>query len=635
MSLPYYPWIGVIAGLAGSVAINTGNNLQSLGMQQLELEMIEEAHLAGKTEMPTAAEINPNQSKTWVMGTGIFITGSLLNFASYSLAPQSLLASLESVQFVTNVLFGKFMLGKEITDRMYLGTGLTVSGTVLAILFSSKQAATLNGVHDLIMLWANPAWIAYICFISALAIVLQILYQRYEMAAANGQPYPNSDNLMAVFYSTYSALFGSTSVVFAKLLAEFVSLMSEGKPVFDSWFFYVTFLAWLGFMAYWLVRLNNALALYDPLFIIPLLQANFIFFAIISGGIYFQEFNYMTGSMWAGFVSGIVVIFTGLYFLAPEKEEGDEDELLMGGETRQLPAKSTFELGEIYANQTNEEDEEEGKTNPVRRRSSYLPQDEDIDALVKGMYKNVRTAFEDAQTGKAHQLATKFFMGGTAHMNHHSNKMQIIKRRKEKELMALMGGKTAMTPAQVNKVKELMGQIKLVDQTIDLSTHLDTIVQPDGTLAPDDAASMKESILSFRENNKMRDSFMERRSTRMSLFRPSSATAGGGDAPRRSSTFFNMFNASSKNKDRSEGDMSDITMGSTSRRNTTDEDLDTNPNHRVTFNDDDTVSSSESMANNPRSMSRGSTDSDLGLINNAKLPEPTHAKKTAVEMTAI
>jgi len=29
------------------------------------------------------------------------------------------------------------------------------------------------------------------------------------------------------------------------------------------------------------VRLNNALALYDPLFIIPLLQANFIFFAII------------------------------------------------------------------------------------------------------------------------------------------------------------------------------------------------------------------------------------------------------------------------------------------------------------------------------------------------------------------
>jgi hypothetical protein len=41
-------------------------------------------------------------------------------------------------------------------------------------------------------------------------------------------------------------------------------------------------------MLYWLKRLNDALALYDPLFIIPLLQANFIFFAIISGGIFYQ-----------------------------------------------------------------------------------------------------------------------------------------------------------------------------------------------------------------------------------------------------------------------------------------------------------------------------------------------------------
>ena len=78
---------------------------------------------------------------------------------------------------------------------------------------------------------------------------------------------------MAILYSTYSALFGSTSVVFAKLIAEFLLLLGDGIPIFSHWYFYVNLVAWIVLMSYWLARLNNALALYDPLFIIPMLQA--------------------------------------------------------------------------------------------------------------------------------------------------------------------------------------------------------------------------------------------------------------------------------------------------------------------------------------------------------------------------
>jgi hypothetical protein len=42
-------------------------------------------------------------------------------------------------------------------------------------------------------------------------------------------------------------------------------------------------LGWLFFGGVWLYRMNEALSLYDPLFIIPLLQVNFIIFAIVSG----------------------------------------------------------------------------------------------------------------------------------------------------------------------------------------------------------------------------------------------------------------------------------------------------------------------------------------------------------------
>ena len=81
----------------------------------------------------------------------------------------------------------------------------------------------------------------------------------------------------------------------------------EGSNSFTHWFTYFVIAAWLATAGTWLFRLNEALGKYNPLFIIPLLQANFIFFAIVSGGLYFQEFMLFTPSMWGGFTVGISV----------------------------------------------------------------------------------------------------------------------------------------------------------------------------------------------------------------------------------------------------------------------------------------------------------------------------------------
>ena len=42
------------------------------------------------------------------------------------------------------------------------------------------------------------------------------------------------------------------------------------------------------FMIPWLTRLNDSLILFDPIMIVPLVQSNFIVWAIIGGGIFFQ-----------------------------------------------------------------------------------------------------------------------------------------------------------------------------------------------------------------------------------------------------------------------------------------------------------------------------------------------------------
>merc|ERR1712023_37725 len=99
--------VGVGLGLLGSVAINMGNNLQSLGMQRMHTLALLDAEQAKYRLETEGQEVDPDnlpnpnlcKSRTWIIGTTVFVTGSLLNFASFGFAAQSLLASLEAVQF--------------------------------------------------------------------------------------------------------------------------------------------------------------------------------------------------------------------------------------------------------------------------------------------------------------------------------------------------------------------------------------------------------------------------------------------------------------------------------------------------------------------------------------------------------
>lgn len=59
---------------------------------------------------------------------------------------------------------------------------------------------------------------------------------------------------------------------------------SDPECLITHWFFYMTLGLLLLCLFIWLSRLNSALTKYDPLFIIPLLQSNYILFSTLTGG---------------------------------------------------------------------------------------------------------------------------------------------------------------------------------------------------------------------------------------------------------------------------------------------------------------------------------------------------------------
>merc|ERR1719473_1247001 len=294
-------------GLLGSVMINIGQNLQAMAMQS-----------------SPAVKAKPCTSRTWVVGLTIFITGSLLNFAAFTFASASILVPIEAVQFVVNVGFNKWVNKKPISCRMLSGVALTICGTVLCVVFGSNDARCF-GVDDLVVFWTKPLWWVYLVVSLGVAAFAYATHESYARAVEAGHRPKRALYVMPITFAVSSALFGgSQMIVHSKAVAELFEL--QVQMVFPlplaHWFFYLEMVLLSGTGIFWMVRMNTSLGLYDPLFIIPLLQSSYI----LSGGIFFEEFaglhNGPAGAGgWPLFILGMMGILSGLALIAPPPSE--------------------------------------------------------------------------------------------------------------------------------------------------------------------------------------------------------------------------------------------------------------------------------------------------------------------------
>lgn len=196
---------------------------------------------------------------------------------------------------------------------------------MVAVIFSSSKS-NKPSLDDLYHNWFAAPFVSYLIAMGIAIGGINTFYKAIEVAEKKEKPMPYSRVVKPILYATWSALFGTLSVVNAKVLAELLRIQAEGTNIFVTWFFYGTLGMWFFTVGIWLYRLNDALSKFDPLFIIPLLQCNFILFAIISGGIFFKEFEGFSGGQWTGFCCGVCVMFIGLGFLTPSPEDDEDDE---------------------------------------------------------------------------------------------------------------------------------------------------------------------------------------------------------------------------------------------------------------------------------------------------------------------
>ena len=312
--------IGVIMGVFGSIGINIGQNVQASALQAL----------------PELERLRPCQSKKWIAGLVVFIAFSMLNFAALALAPASILTPLESIQFVTNVVYNRFVNHAIVSKRMLFGVGLSLIGTVLSVVFGAGGGGGCNSLEQLAAYWTtNPLWWIYLVLSVSLALGSFLVHRHYSKKLAKDQPPPNHRLVMPIAFTLASALAGGAQmIVHSKVFSELLALLfSRGEvSIFTHWLLYVELVLVILCGMLWVIKLTECLGLFDPLLILPLMVGTYILFGGVAGGIFFKEFNVLHLSPnglgylnWVLYLLGVFLVLGGLCLIAIASAEIEND----------------------------------------------------------------------------------------------------------------------------------------------------------------------------------------------------------------------------------------------------------------------------------------------------------------------
>ncbi|KAJ6973095.1 magnesium transporter NIPA8 [Populus alba x Populus x berolinensis] len=294
--------IGAFINLFGSIAINFGTNLLKLGHNERERHSTQD-NVGTSGKVPVKPII---YFQTWRVGILFFFLGNCLNFISFGYAAQSLLAALGSIQFVSNIAFAYFVLNKMVTVNVHArAVGREIQQYDIPLLLSGIDTS---------------------CCLAPLHLQVRFGDWRGEIILAiSGQDLrPYWQMLLPFSYAVVSGAVGSCSVLFAKSLSNLLRLAMSSDYQLHSWFTYSILLLFLSTAGFWMTRLNEGLALFDAILIVPMFQIVWTFFSICTGFVYFQEYQVFDALRTTMFILGMTSVFVGISLLAPDESKGGE-----------------------------------------------------------------------------------------------------------------------------------------------------------------------------------------------------------------------------------------------------------------------------------------------------------------------
>lgn len=368
-------WVfGVLLNMVGNVLINLGQNLVKIGydrqpVAEVSLEKVEAGEVSVETKatvVPTSTSVAEKSEKkesgifdsgildidlsisyvvdnddensvhdsmtntvlrrhakqTRKTGTILFIVANIMNFVSFGFAPQSLLSSLGSLQFVSNVFFSKFLHGQKVTKHVIVSTCVIIVGVVMVMTTADRSSQSYDS-EELIALYEQTPYISYLVTGTLISLICEGIYLKMERDASERME--DSDDIVdhwsqPILFAVVSGFFGTQGLIFSKSMSVLLRLTFQGENQFAKWFIYFILPCFIACTVFWLKRLGFALRHFKDNSIIPIMQVVWILLSVIAGGLYFREFENLSSVQAVFFSLGLITVIAGVVMISQPKK---------------------------------------------------------------------------------------------------------------------------------------------------------------------------------------------------------------------------------------------------------------------------------------------------------------------------
>ncbi|NWH29501.1 NPAL2 protein, partial [Chloropsis hardwickii] len=283
---------GVLLAAASNFLISVSLNIQKCAHLRLVCQAEQKPHYT---------------SKLWWCGITLLSLGEAGNFTAYGFAPVTLVAPLGCVSVIGSVFISVLFLRKTIRTADILGGTLTITGIYLLVTFAPNvpQELTARQVQNYLVSWP---FLVYAVLEVLVFCILLYFYKRKSVKHI-------------VVLLMMVALLASLNVIAVKAVSSMIALSVKGKMQLASSIFYIMSILMAASCAFQIKFLNQAMHLYEATAVVPI---NFVFFttsAIISGVIFYREFQSAALLSVFMFLFGCLLSFLGVIIIARNKKE--------------------------------------------------------------------------------------------------------------------------------------------------------------------------------------------------------------------------------------------------------------------------------------------------------------------------
>jgi len=253
----------------------------------------------------------------WIAGLCSFAIGNVCDFVALGISPLSVVTLIGSWSLVVSTFLANIFANEVVSKYDIASIMFIICGIILTVIGSDHRPNEWP-LPRLIKHYEEPKVIVLLAILASIvaagliAIQLDFVSRKTRVSLDNPHVIERPGKTIRALYVIVGSVVGNFTALFGKAFAGLLVFTFSGQDQFNNPFVVMIILVFVVSLPLQIYLINASLAVNDILYHIP----NFYVFwnvgNILTGAIFYEETEHFSGSNWALYLVGVLLLFGGV-----------------------------------------------------------------------------------------------------------------------------------------------------------------------------------------------------------------------------------------------------------------------------------------------------------------------------------